>query len=537
MAVVNTPPVFAPRFRGVRAGIARWLDEIETGWSISIFILGFVAFATLIFSIAYANANLHRDVLEAWLVGRTLAWGFWKHPPLMGWVAHVWTYVFPLTNWSFRLLAMANAGLALFAVDLIARRFVRGDRRAVILLLLLLTPVYQFHAEKFNANSVLLAIWPLATYCFLRSFEERTAGWAAAAGFLCALAMLGKYYSIFLLAGFVIAAILHPDRARYLRSTAPWISVACGLIGIAPHIYWLSQNDFMPFYYAAGTHIEKPGVRPIKDAALFVLTNAAYLLLPAACLGVMLRSKWREWGASLNALPSGLLLLLLVFATSFLLPMLVVIALGSDLPATWHFQALFFAILITVCVLRFEIPRIETVNLATMIGGVAIFTLLASPVHALYRNMKPTPSGREFYRTAAETLTKAWHDAYGTPLKRVSGDDGLAFAATFYSSDHPLYSQLYVNQDVWQMPVDNAFADGWSALCFAGEPQCDGWMARIAQKIPSARRWTFQAQLSLWGFRGATRDVTAIMIAPPAGPVEETPAERLDDVGARRRSD
>jgi 4-amino-4-deoxy-L-arabinose transferase-like glycosyltransferase len=194
----------------------------------------------------------------------------------------------PLTDWSFRLLAMANAGLALFAVDMIARRFVRGDRRAVILLLLLLTPVYQFHAEKFNANSVLLAIWPLATYCFLRSFEERTAGWAAAAGFLCALAMLGKYYSIFLLAGFVIAAILHPDRARYLRSTAPWISVACGLIGIAPHIYWLSQNDFMPFYYAAGSHIGKPGVQTIKDSALFVLTNAAYLpaaccLLPAAC--------------------------------------------------------------------------------------------------------------------------------------------------------------------------------------------------------------------------------------------------------------
>jgi hypothetical protein len=92
--VVGTPPLFALRFRGVRAGIARWLDEVETGWSIPIFILGFVAFATLIFNLAYAHANLHRDVLETWLVGRTLAWGFWKHPPLMGWVAHAWTDVF-----------------------------------------------------------------------------------------------------------------------------------------------------------------------------------------------------------------------------------------------------------------------------------------------------------------------------------------------------------------------------------------------------------------------------------------------------------
>jgi hypothetical protein len=27
----------------------------------------------------------------------------------------------------------------------------------------------QFHAQRFNANAVLLATWPLATYCFLRS--------------------------------------------------------------------------------------------------------------------------------------------------------------------------------------------------------------------------------------------------------------------------------------------------------------------------------------------------------------------------------
>jgi hypothetical protein len=529
---VASPSLFALR---VRAGIARWLDEIETGWSIPVFILGFVALATLILSITYANANLHMDVLETWSVGRKLAWGFWKHPPLMGWAAHGWTDVFPLTDWSFRLLAMVNAGLALFAVDLIARRFVRGDKRAVILLLLLLTPIYQFHAEKFNANSVLLAVWPLATYCFLRSFEDRTAGWAAAAGFLCALAMLGKYYSIFLLAGFVIAGILHPDRARYLRSKAPWISLACGLVGIAPHIYWLWQNNFEPFHYAAGGHIGKPGVRPFKDVALFALTNAAYLLLPAACLGVMLRSKWREWGASLRALPSGLLLLFLVFATSFLLPMVVVVVLGSDLPATWHFQALFFVILIAVCALRFEIPRRETINLATTVGGLAIVALFASPVYALYRNAKPTPSGREFYRSAAETLTKAWHDAYGTPLTYVSGDDGLAFAAEFYSPDHPRYSQLFVGHSIWEVPLDYIFAKGWSALCFTGEPDCDAWMTKIVQKVPEARRWSFPVRLSLWGVRGASRDVTAIMIAPPTTPGDEIPAERLDEVGARRR--
>jgi 4-amino-4-deoxy-L-arabinose transferase-like glycosyltransferase len=105
---------------------------------------------------------------------------------------------------------------------------VRGDKRVIVILLLMLLPAYQFHAQRFNANTVLLAVWPLATYCFLRSFETRTLLWSVAAGVLCAVAMLGKYYSIFLIAGFAIAAIAHPQRRSYLTSKAPWVSTIAG---------------------------------------------------------------------------------------------------------------------------------------------------------------------------------------------------------------------------------------------------------------------------------------------------------------------
>ena len=127
--------------------------------------------------VAYLGVDLHPDVLETWSIGRHFAWGNPKHPPLMGWVAGLWTTFLPLTDWSFQLLAMTNSALALWAVDLIARRFVQGDKRAIVLLLAMLMPVYQFHAQRFNANSVQLATWPLAVYCFLRSFESRSIGW------------------------------------------------------------------------------------------------------------------------------------------------------------------------------------------------------------------------------------------------------------------------------------------------------------------------------------------------------------------------
>src|SRR5246500_4087417 len=200
---VAYPEVSHARWRTL---FARWMDGVEEGWAIPILLLGFVAIWQAYFAIAYAGGDLHPDVLETWTLGRSLEWGYSKHPPLMGWIARAWTTIFPLTNWSFDLLSLTNSALALWTTDLITRRFVRGDKRLIALLLLMLLPTYQFHAQRFNANAVLLATWPLATYCFLRSFETRRLGWAVAAGTTAALAMLGKYYSVFLIGRVVFAA-------------------------------------------------------------------------------------------------------------------------------------------------------------------------------------------------------------------------------------------------------------------------------------------------------------------------------------------
>lgn len=135
-----------------------WLSRIEAGWAVPLLVAGFVAVWTTYLTIAYWGSSLHPDALETWTLGRRFEWGYSKHPPLMGWIARVWTSVYPLTDWSLQLMAMVNAAVALWAIDRIAVRFVAGEKRVVILLLLMLTPVYQFHAQRFNANSVLLAL-------------------------------------------------------------------------------------------------------------------------------------------------------------------------------------------------------------------------------------------------------------------------------------------------------------------------------------------------------------------------------------------
>ena len=146
-----------------RDWLSDWMDGVEAGWTVPLLLTGFVALWQIYLMIAYAGGDLHSDVLETWTLGRSIEWGYTKHPPLMGWAARAWTSVFPLTDWSFQLLSLTNAALGLWLIDRITCRVASGDKRLFVLLLLMLLPVYQLHAQRFNANAVLLPTWPLAT--------------------------------------------------------------------------------------------------------------------------------------------------------------------------------------------------------------------------------------------------------------------------------------------------------------------------------------------------------------------------------------
>jgi hypothetical protein len=519
-----------------RRPLLTWFDGIEEGWAVPLLLIAFVAVWSVYFVIAYAGGDLHPDVLETWTLGRSFAWGYAKHPPLMGWTARAWTEIFPLTNWSFQVLAMTNAALALWCVDLIARRFVRGDKRAIVLLLLMVLPVYQFHAERFNANAVLLPTWPLATYCFLRSFETLDMRWAIAAGASAALAMLGKYFSVFLLGGFALAAICHPQLRAYFTSSAPYVSVVTGLVALTPHIYWLATTGAQPCVDAWVRHAGKTVGPSLIDAALFVLAAVLMLAVPLAILAHMARQRVTSIVQQFATLEPGLRLLFVIGIGSIIFPAITGVALGTDMLAIWSLQGLFLFVIVMVCGARRPIDRRASVNLAAWAGGFALVTaFVVAPAHALYRNSHPLGEGRNFYQQAADELTRRWHAETDAPLRVAGGTDDLAFALAFYSPDHPVYDIRLVHPITERLPVDATFDDGWAAMCFSGDEYCAASLQKVAARAPRFVRYEIVVESNLLGQSGASGRFIAFLVPPTSTKVTPPVSAGVEDFGAVRR--
>jgi 4-amino-4-deoxy-L-arabinose transferase-like glycosyltransferase len=506
-----------------------WLNGIEEGWAVPLLLIGFVAAWTAYLVIAYVGGDLHADVLETWTLGRAFDWGSLKHPPLMGWVARVWTSVFPLTNWSFQWMALINAAIGLWGVDLICRRFVKGDKRVIVLLLLMVTPIYQLHAQRFNANAVLLAVWPVATYCFLRSYETRQTGWAVACGAIAALAMLGKYYSVFLIGGFILAAICHPQRRAYFTSRAPWISTIAGLAALGPHLHWLWTTGAKPFAYALNEHAGRSIGSTLLEALIFFLGLAVMLLLPAVIWTLMAGKRLNRFFSDFRTMNPGLLLLFFVSVGTVVLPVVTSIALGSDMQPIWALQGLFLFPVLIVCATSYPIERFYTVNLLVIaIGMAAVAVAVAAPIHAIYRNIHPLNEARNFYRPASMEVTGQWRQRSDIPLPVVGGDEGLALALAFYSPDHPYFDMSLVCPKP-EEPAPASLDRGWAALCLEEDLLCVDKMQRIAPPASRVVSWRFTVQSSLLGWPGASQRFSAFIMPPRTEGAPLSPMAGLGD--------
>jgi 4-amino-4-deoxy-L-arabinose transferase-like glycosyltransferase len=498
----------------IAAAINRWFDAAPSGRAVWVFLALFVVIWTGFQIVSYASIDLHPDLLEVFAWSQNLAPGY-KHPPLAGFVAAAWFAIFPIADWSFHLLAMVNVAVAFFAIDLIARRYLDGDKRLLVLLLLLLTPLYQFHGQRFSTNQILLSTWPLATYCFLRSFESpRSLAWSAAAGATAALAMLGKYYSILLVIAFIIAALAHPRRLDYLRSPAPWVTALIGLLVLAPHLHWFLTTGGKTLYYANRVHGGASTAALLWNVVTSTVSAAGYVLVLLAAYALIVRPDRRTLRATLWPDDPSRRMLVLLFVLPLLLPIVVMPLAGIKYSALWTLPAWFLLPIILLSPPQAVVGRLDAVRVAFVVLCVGLVALMASPAVAWMRFAAEQAKPRAHFAAASQEVTRAWRRAVKEPLAIVASTTDFANAASFYSPDHPKSWDLAEPQLTPWFPEERPPRNGWAAVCPVTEELCVRLVDRAAKQASGVTRVEFDHAATFLGRRGPSMRFVFVIVPP-----------------------
>jgi hypothetical protein len=496
MTVATTASASRNPFERIFAAL---VDPARGERTMFVLLAGYAAAWSLYGAIAKGSQDLHFDIGEMFAWSHQIGLSAPTHPPLGAWLTHAWFAVMPRQDWAFYLFGILLATVALWIAWRLAGRYLTPEKRVLGLALLGLLPFYNFHALKFNASSVLTPFWAATTWWFLLSFETRRGGFAALAGFAAGAAMLGKYWSIFLLAGLALAALSDPRRAAYFRSPAPWLTMAAGTAVLAPHIFWIATHGFTTVDFAFTSHATTLA-HAAAGSLLFLASVLGYLAVPIilgalATIPSLAAIKDTLWplAGSENVVRRTILI---AFAAPLVLAALVAVPARADLDPLWSMSAMTLLPIVLFSSPLIHVNRAAAVHILAFAIIFPLLMVAASPVVALFVHRQGVTNYASHYRLIAQAVEQAWRGATDKPLRIVGGNRPVVDGSNFYFSDPP--ATFVVTEPMRTPWVDQAriARDGIAIVCPLGEPPClrelDGFVRRYGGKtedIALARRF------------------------------------------------
>jgi hypothetical protein len=434
-----------------------------------------------------ASPNVPLDVIEGYAWGREWVIGTYKHPPMQAWCLEILTLLTNRAIWAHFLASQIAIVVAFWAVWQTGRRLT--DEKTALLGALLLEGVvyYNFTSPEFNPNVLQLPFWALMCLSFHRAVKEnRWFDWVLL-GVWTAGGCYSKYSTV-VIAGILGLLLLHPKARRRLRGIGPYFAVLTALLLLAPHLWWLVENNFLPFTYAKErAMLQGPDYygawQPLQFIAAQCLALAAAFVLFLVLAGGRIKYKDALGGASsfdrvfLNAITFGpvvVVLLIAVFSGMNLRDMW-----GACL---WNFIGLWF-------LLSFKLLPLQAVTrrFAMTFCGVFVLGLVAHAGHHFFGPPWLHYGKRVHFpgRDLSEHVTSAWQERFHTPLLYVVGDTWLTGNVAYYMPVESLDMRphIYIGGEFRRSPwiQMEAFKRAGSVLLWCGG-NCDN--EDYAKKIP-----------------------------------------------------
>ena len=403
--------------------------------------------------------SLPMDTQEAIVWGKFCLWGTTKHPPFSGWLAYPFWRFFGQWDGAMYLLSQICVALGVVYIYRLACCFMKETHALLAALLQFGVIYYNFSSVEFNVNVVSLALWPMCAFYFWRAYtRDWWIDWLLF-GALVGLNLLNKYVGGVLLVAIGIFVILDKNIIKLIKNIKVYLAIVVALKLVAPHVWWLWQNDFEALNYITSRH-HGGTINPFLGHIVYPLKFlGAQLLFAAPALltyawfnhkyGLVKSIRnifWLECDRQ-RSVSLFILCMAVIPVTVFALICLIS---GNAAKSMWGFPCLFMwgTALIYFVPLK-EDETVANKLLKVMFGWSVLFAVVYGAQCVL------TKSAR--FRTncpqLAQKLVQEWINANkGAPIEYVGGDVWFADMVT-------LYGGAEIKPMIWLSPKNNPWFD------------------------------------------------------------------------------
>ncbi len=183
------------------------------------------------------------DETYYYLYGENPAWGYYDHPPMVGFMTYISSLLFN-GNMSVRFMTVIFQFFTLvFIWKIIGEE--KPDSRKTVLFFIISASMIMFTAYGFVTAPDVPFLFFTAFFLFIYKKYLRHDSWTNT--LLLGFAMAGMVYSKYHAALIILLIVL--SNLRLLTKYKSWVALLFAVVLLAPHIGWQVSNDFPSFQY------------------------------------------------------------------------------------------------------------------------------------------------------------------------------------------------------------------------------------------------------------------------------------------------
>jgi hypothetical protein len=214
--------------------------------------------ATTVFRLFYIQwVDLAPDEAYYWTWSRHLQWGYYDHPPMVGFLIKIFTAVAGQGEFGVRvgwvLMTAFLSGLLFFLGRMMFRSERAGFYAALLMNFSLLASV---GAVIVTPDGPQMLFWALAILFLYLAVSGEGDYWWVGTGVALGLGLLSKYTMILLAPCVFLFLLSYPEGRKWLRRKEPYLAFILGLVIFSPVIYWNSQHDWLSFRFQLSHGLE-----------------------------------------------------------------------------------------------------------------------------------------------------------------------------------------------------------------------------------------------------------------------------------------